>query len=177
MDSILIAFLAFFGAVAGSIITNLTYRRQIQFTKLHEKRAEVIENMYVDIINLLASLEGMAIRGFFSGKGVPTYQERIDIAYDNYKKFSKDSKIYGIYFNLSTREYFNKIDEQASTAIYEISSAIIHKNESFIPEGQSRIELNKKIDILFEQANNRIRKIIMPIENQLLVEFQNLLGV
>lgn len=147
-------------------------KSKIQFTKLHEKRAEVIEKMYELIVLLHRELENAARRFNIGVELSP--REKLQNAGNRFNQYQEYYSLKNIYFDKSLRDNLDKISGAAWSVLIDLQEKYKQYNTDNIEE---RKKHSQEVNEAFKRINNNLGNVMPEIEKQLLNEFQILLGV
>jgi hypothetical protein len=136
-----------------------TIEHQVRFSKLHEKRAEVVAETYSCLVQVLLSLEEYTSILQFSNE--PNTQEKLTKLLSVFYKFRALYKEKAIFYPLQVFEELKKIDQQILTVTAEYAESMQRPSQKF----EELVIIRGKID-------SDIKSILKDLEQ----EFRVLLG-
>ena len=151
---------------------NLRATRQ---TYLHEKRLEVIAELYTKLINLISSLQVMTLRGHIVvDNGEAEEQQRMEAAQKAYAEYNNYFFYHKLYFTKAVADLLENIRGQYQSIAWDYFEPRRMQNIAGgrLPAG----ELERAIE-QSRQATNKVIKDIPDILRQVEHEFRLLLGV
>lgn len=158
------AIIAIVGLVIQAKLNNKLKEQEIRFSKLHERRAEVIEEVYTKIVKLEIALENY-IHGITDNP--QTAKEKAKKALRKFKNFYDKKKIF---FKKEIIELLEETFKEAGLAINnKDSSSQIYPTSS----DQAKDEIIQNLS----SARYSVFKTIPGLKQELDKEFRELLGV
>lgn len=153
-------------------LNHLKAKENFKFTKLHEKRLEVLEKTYHFIYDSMELLKDYVRPFKFVSEGT-TFEEGekilADKFTDEYLKFHKYFNYNLIYFDNSIENLLNSYFDQVEEIYITYDTEQFNLRENIQPE-QGVVSLNSK------QAHTLIHEKLKPLKRQIEINFRKLLG-
>jgi len=145
----------------------------IQFSKLHQDRAEVIKGLYHRLIELQSAMVDFTARGHIvvqnAQKEKSERTERVNKAFKDFINFYLPNKIY---FEKELADILDKVSSEYWNKGADFAAMSEELEESDLPS-DLYIDNRKKIKEISEIVKNEYPKVIAELEN----EFREMLGV
>lgn len=145
------------GGLFGSFITYILNKREYKFQMLHEKRIEVIVELYKKIVDAELAMGTATIETKAEFLGTP--QERLSKASDITHEMTMYYFKNRIYLEESLAEEIKKFDLELGHVYFDLAEIEGVKNRNF------------------EQAQEKMNKVIRPMKKSLERKLQDILGV
>ena len=149
-----------------SEIEKISFEHQIVFSRLHEKRAEILAGLYASIVELY-ELASLFVRyAIFEEKD--SRKEKLKELWNAVIKFRNIYEPNIIFFPETVCAKIKKLDEELSAPVSKLVHhlEIYEQNDDIGPARQA-----------WEDGQAQIEQIVFEIKNEIEVEFRNILGV
>lgn len=143
------------------------FEYQIRFSRLHEKRAEIIENLYGNVVDLHKAVSDFVRQ--FLGADDPTKEKKLQLLWNTVDDFLEYFEKHAIYFDTESCENIIRLKERLSSACSMLASFVQERDAIELSYNDISAEWNKAMSIMEQE---------IPVIKSVLEEsFRGLLGV
>jgi hypothetical protein len=150
-----------------SALELVAFEHQTRFSRLHEKRAEIIGNLYGKTVDLHKAVSDF-VRLFLS-VDVPTKEKKLKLLWDTVDDFWEYFEKHVIYFDRGSCENIIRLKEKLSSACSILASFVQEREVIKVSYDDISVEWNKAMSIMEQE--------IPVVKSALEGSFKELLGV